>query len=259
MDPMLLPRAGNSHSELPLVANPLCQFAFDLGLISKSAHVVLHGCLFLKVFSLSFWVLLFFHWKIEASLGTESPLKYLQIWCWWLKHFLLFWEAHTVFVLWHGFGGNVTTNQSPHLLDTAETPMRATPCPMKSANQTAGMTKSCWHSKTAQGGTAQQLEKKQDNQLTGPEWRSPSQSIHLCPGSCSTFLTTQQQDNLWSWHTHCLVKFLFNHHSKEKSEPRETVTVRWRVEGADTFTCSSYFSSLFMADITMEGLSTHSC
>lgn len=51
---MLLSRAGNSHAELPLVANPLCEFVFDLGLISKSAHVVLHGCLFLKAFSLPF-------------------------------------------------------------------------------------------------------------------------------------------------------------------------------------------------------------
>lgn len=51
---MLLPRARNSHAELPLVANPLHEFAFVLGLISKSAHVVLYGCLFLKAFSLLF-------------------------------------------------------------------------------------------------------------------------------------------------------------------------------------------------------------
>lgn len=54
IDPMLLPRARNSHAELPLAANPLREFAFVLGLISKSAHVVLHGCLFLKTFSLPF-------------------------------------------------------------------------------------------------------------------------------------------------------------------------------------------------------------
>lgn len=54
MDPMLLPKAGNSHAELPLVTNPVHEFAFDLGLIFKSAHVGLHDCLLLKAFSLPF-------------------------------------------------------------------------------------------------------------------------------------------------------------------------------------------------------------
>lgn len=76
---MLLPKARSSHAELPLAATPFHGFAFVLGLISKRAHVVLYGCLFLKIFSLPFWVLLFFLWKIKASQGTESPLKHLQM------------------------------------------------------------------------------------------------------------------------------------------------------------------------------------
>lgn len=81
---------------------------------------------------------------------------------------------------------------------------------------TPDMVKSCWHSKTARGGIAQQLGKRQESQHRDPEWRSPSQALHLCPGSCSAFLTTQQWDNLWSWHTHCLarLKDLFNCHRK---------------------------------------------
>lgn len=103
-----------------------------------------------------------------------------------------------------------------HLLDSAQTQMRTSPCPMKSASQTADMVKSCWHSKTATEGTARQLEKGQESRLKGPECRSPSQALHLCPSSCSTFLATQRQDNLWLWHTHCPapVKELFNHHSE---------------------------------------------
>lgn len=76
----LLPRAGNSHAELPLVAKPLCKYAFYLRLVSKNTHVVLHDCLFLKAVSLPFWDLLFFHWKVEASLGTESPIQTLDKW-----------------------------------------------------------------------------------------------------------------------------------------------------------------------------------
>lgn len=47
---MLLPRVGNSHTELPLVANPLRMFAFYLRLVSKNTHMVLHDSLFLKAF-----------------------------------------------------------------------------------------------------------------------------------------------------------------------------------------------------------------
>lgn len=75
MDPVLLSRAGNSHAELSLVTNSLHEFAFDLGLIFKSAHVVLHGCLFLKVFSLPFRVLLFFHWKKKPLWGLSPCLS----------------------------------------------------------------------------------------------------------------------------------------------------------------------------------------
>lgn len=74
-DPVLLSRAGNSHAELSLVTNSLHEFAFDLGLIFKSAHVVLHGCLFLKVFSLPFRVLLFFHWKKKPLWGLSLCLS----------------------------------------------------------------------------------------------------------------------------------------------------------------------------------------
>lgn len=54
IDPMLFPRARNSYAELPLAANSVHEFAFVLGLISKSTHVVLYECLFLKTFSLPF-------------------------------------------------------------------------------------------------------------------------------------------------------------------------------------------------------------
>lgn len=103
-DPVLLSRAGNSHAELSLVTNSLHEFAFDLGLIFKSAHVVLHGCLFLKVFSLPFRVLLFFHWKKKPLRGLSPCLSTYK--CdRGDKNTLLFFSprrlTYIVFVLWH--------------------------------------------------------------------------------------------------------------------------------------------------------------
>lgn len=224
MDPLLLPRVGNSHAELPLVANPHHEFVFDLGLISKSVHVVLHGYLFLKAFSLPFWVLLFFHWKTEASPGTESPLKYLQMWCRWLKHIGVFLRgshcACTVAHLWR------RPHYSPKdMLDPAQTQTRASPCPMKSACHVCRHGEKLVAQQDCQRRHGPPAGEEAGEPSYGPRVEIPLSSLAPVPWQ----LTTQQQDNLWSRHTHCLgpVKDLLNHHSK-KSEPRETLTVRWR-------------------------------
>lgn len=114
------------------------------------------------------------------------------------------------------------------------------------------MVKSCWHSVAARGDSPPAAE-GQESCLSSPEQRSL-----LKPCTCALPAALPPwplHSRITCGHAIPTVKDLFNHHCKEKLETREALTVRWRQEGVDTFACSSYLSSLFMAEITKK----HEC